>query len=815
MNDDVQDIKESPYQADIKGAWDEFYDEKMSSCQQMCAELIIKYPEKSGCNYLLAHVFRESKQYQQSVDEFMIALGKDDCGNAGYIYYWLGEIYGKSAWIDDEDKYIYDKAKSEQFYEQAKACESYPPDLLFRNDYKLKGQQKVDNYELGISKFPDLPDFYIKLAQHYAQMALSELQMATLDRALEKNFASASLFYNIGCIYYKNNNFSAAIEYLEKAIVNNTEHSNYNFAINYWLGKSAEKKGDFAKSESYYTAAYKDEKEHNDRMFGFLGLIGLYLKTNNRLKINELILNLDIKAGLISEMGNINGGPVNLSHYATDDIRFESLNDLYKQFSKITLDRGNEHLNGKIWLVRCFMAVNLSKYNDQFKAIINARKYISNYHYDFLDELHAQALRNVLFYKTENASDVAKFYDILIKDLDADYDLGAFILKYSDNIINLLFEHKFFDKIIAFSEYLNLEKLEESDCLFKIAYACAHVKNYSKAKQLYEQYLKVHGENSAVLNNLGILIVNDNRYDEAIELYKRGIKLAPDDVNLNNNLKFAVQKLAAEEERINREKNLRQEYLKSENDWVLDKLLYFVTEVKKDEGFDNWEVPLAKYKFQKYLSVDKQRADSLMTQWLNKGYLKDTGDRHDYNVVIYAINPFIEDEIKRVQKRKIPKEWIDSFVQISVDILDACSYFAMMDKIGRANKKFRTLLERDFNELTYNYLVGHEKATIVLSGSLVELALIYYCEKKKLTSINWNDPKGNVKSKKLYDCVLNELIAYVEQSKSFGADFTHLSNLSRIYRNFVHPGKELKSPLDKSKANICYLNTIEILKNIL
>jgi tetratricopeptide (TPR) repeat protein len=614
--------------------------------------------------------------------------------------------------------------------------------------------------------------------------------------------------------------YSVAIEFLEKALEYNTEHSNYKFAINYWLGRAAEKNGNPAKAEKHYTSAYREEKDHNDKMFGFLGLIGLYLESEDRQQLNELIVNLEIKSGLISEMGNITGGPVHLSNYVTDDIRFENLVELYRRFCKITFDRSNNHLNGKIWLIRCFMAVNLSKTSDQYKAVVNARKYLNSYQYDFLDDLHTQALRDLFYMKCENAADLIKFLDTLIKDLNSDYNLGTFILKYSDSVVDRLYEQQLYDRIVEFSDYLNLEKLESAELLFKIAFSHAHVKEYAKAKVLYEQYLSVYNESSAVLNNLGILFANDNRFNEAIDLYKRGLKLAPDDTNLNKNLRFAEQKRDAEQERFNREANLRKEYLastnllKSENDWVLDKLLQFIGEVKKDEGFEDWEVPLAKYKFQKYLGVDKQRAESLTVQWLNKGYLKDTGYRHDYNVIIYAINPFIEDEIKRVQKRKIPKEWINSFVQISVDTLDACGYFSMMDKIAKSSKKFRPLLERDFNELTYNYLVGHEKATVILSGSLVELALIYFCEKKKFTSINWNDPKGNPKTKKLYDCVLNDLIMYVEQSQSFGTDFTHLSNLSRIYRNFVHPGKELKSSLDKSKANICYLNTIEILKNI-
>ncbi|MBK0383635.1 hypothetical protein I5M32_11765 [Pedobacter sp. SD-b] len=213
MNDDVQKIKETPYQSEINKAWDEFHKDNIDVSQQICLKLISQYSDKSSCNYLLGHIHRIKKLFQQSADEFQAALEKDNGSNAGYIYYWLGEIYGESGWGDDECIYIYDRNKSDQFYEQAKACESYPADLLFKNGYKLKGKQRVDNYELGISKFPEMPDFYIKLSHHYEQLGLSDLQLATLERALENDWLSASIFYNLGLFYYKKGNFSVARDY--------------------------------------------------------------------------------------------------------------------------------------------------------------------------------------------------------------------------------------------------------------------------------------------------------------------------------------------------------------------------------------------------------------------------------------------------------------------------------------------------------------------------------------------------------------------------------------------------------------------------
>jgi hypothetical protein len=43
-----------------------------------------------------------------------------------------------------------------------------------------------------------------------------------------------------------------------------------------------------------------------------------------------------------------------------------------------------------------------------------------------------------------------------------------------------------------------------------------------------------------------------------------------------------------------------------------------------------------------------------------------------------------------------------------------------------------------------------------------------------------------------------------------------MGNISRIYRNFVHPGKELREAesLNQAKADLCFVSTIEILLSV-
>jgi hypothetical protein len=111
--------------------------------------------------------------------------------------------------------------------------------------------------------------------------------------------------------------------------------------------------------------------------------------------------------------------------------------------------------------------------------------------------------------------------------------------------------------------------------------------------------------------------------------------------------------------------------------------------------------------------------------------------------------------------------------------------------------------------------MGNDKAVVILSGSIVEMLLIYFCEKKKVKNISYQRHSKMI-SKKLYECDLGDLLSYFEENKYLGDVVIHMGNISRIYRNFVHPGKELREQmvLDQAKANLCFVSTLEILNRV-
>jgi tetratricopeptide (TPR) repeat protein len=238
----------------------------------------------------------------------------------------------------------------------------------------------------------------------------------------------------------------------------------------------------------------------------------------------------------------------------------------------------------------------------------------------------------------------------------------------------------------------------------------------------------------------------------------------------------------------------------------------------------------AKYYYEKYLKSSPKSSAALNNLGvihqelgelekaisLYKEAIKYGADDELYQNNLKITSQLLEKRFQEEKQKKIPEHWNSSIKNINVNRLDDWGYFEIIQRIEKINKKYKKIIERDFKELFFNYLVNNYKSTVVLSGSLVEMIIIYYCDKKNFKMIPVKNSKGSVQNKKLYDCVLNELIPFIGDKNIFGTDFHHLGNLARIYRNYIHPALELKSNTDiKSKADLCFISAIEIIKKII
>jgi hypothetical protein len=401
-----------------------------------------------------------------------------------------------------------------------------------------------------------------------------------------------------------------------------------------------------------------------------------------------------------------------------------------------------------------------------------------------------------------------------IKYLKKLYEEDEFDEAYaqSKNFILELFKEKRYKDIVEADK-----KLESVPFIFEVAYAYDENGDKSKAEEIYETILSFPGEenNSAILNNLSNIKKSSDKIKEAFDLIQRAKKIDAKDEIIDRN----YQNLLGI---INEQKAIEQNYknavdlIQRENDFVVGKLKNFFTNIKKEIGFKNNQVAIPNWKFKVLMCTDEQKAESLKKQWIEKGYIRKTNQKIDNFVAIYEINNHIEKAIKKAQSTKINKKWIEGFENVNISKLEKIGYFEILSKIQKINKKFKFLLERDFNELTFNYLVGNEKSVIIMAGSLVETLLIYHCEKKKTKKITYQIQNKAIQ-KDLYDCDLGDLLNYFEQGKIMSNLFVHLGNIARIYRNFIHPGKELREfeRLDQTKADLCYISAIEIIKKLI
>jgi len=401
-----------------------------------------------------------------------------------------------------------------------------------------------------------------------------------------------------------------------------------------------------------------------------------------------------------------------------------------------------------------------------------------------------------------------------IKSLKKLYDEEKFDDAHaeSESFVLELFKEKKYKDIVEADK-----KLESVPIIFEVAYAYSEMGDENKAEEIYETILSFPGEenNSAILNNLSNIKKSKGKIKEAFDLIQKAKKKDTEDEIIDRNYQNLLG-IINEQEAIKQNYKNAVSLIQKENDFVIGKLKNFFTNIKKESGLKNNQIAIPNWKFKVLMGTDDQKADSLKKQWIEKGYIRKTDQRTENLVSVYEINCHIEKAIEKAQNTKINKKWIDGFENIDILKLEKIGYFEILPRIRKINKKFKFLLERDFNELTFNYLVGNEKSVIVIAGSLIEAVLIYHCEKKKIKKINYQIQNKAIQ-KDLYDCDLGDLLNYFEQGKIMSDLLVHLGNISRIHRNFIHPGKEVREfeKLDQTKSDLCYISAVEIIKKLI
>jgi hypothetical protein len=381
-------------------------------------------------------------------------------------------------------------------------------------------------------------------------------------------------------------------------------------------------------------------------------------------------------------------------------------------------------------------------------------------------------------------------------------------------LIQDLFQERKFVKIVELF-YSDVCEAQETFYTFEVAYALSETGYIDEAENVYEYLLQSGTTNSAILNNLSHIKETKHQIKEAFDLIRRAYELDPhDEVIAGNylNLLSIIQK----QEAIQQKFQNALDYLQDENDFVIEKLKMFVKNLKQEAEFRNNRVAIPKWKFTVLMETNSQQADLLSEQWLEKGYFRDTGQRGAHLIPIYEVNPFLEEELSKIQQKELPFKWTNELKELTIENLERFSYFSTLHKIRKIKGRYKDIAERDLNELFLNYLMKNEKAVIILSGSLVEVVLMYYCEEKEITYF-YQQRKNKTVKRDLYDSDLGEILNHLQEKKILSEVVVHVGNIARIYRNFIHPGRELREPelLSQSKSNLCFISALEIVNALL
>ncbi|WP_395974315.1 hypothetical protein [Chryseobacterium cucumeris] len=813
-------------------AWDFYDNNDYKKVEKTCSEIIEKFPNKFTGYYILGIIRHTEKQYKEAVNCFESVLEKDTEKKVfGLVYYWLGEIYGTEYdWDWDTNtksiNQIYDYEKSIYNYEKSFEYENYPRETveklidIFRNDY----YKRCHILKKSIEKLENDAEFLTEYSKSLIQINKRKEAYSFLEKKCE--VYNYSIFhYQLSKMYYEDSEFNNSLANCEIALKNYKGDSNYVLiGLNYSLGKIHYKKKEWLSAYNYFKKSFDIIIDNNLNteyinhnfwvcIFGIIASLG-YLKRIP--EITNFINSLTFLPENLSYLEFEFILTLNNTHTDTEVELYERKNT--SLLTQLKNKSKNLDFKTKISWLLYILYLNQQE-SDKQQNVLREILSNDNYRFDILYEKLGETYNEQIKFNNENLQ-------LLLQDLEEYPQFNTnFEAFYVASIIDTLFANKKYSQIISLQDNFDYTQLNEVDKWFEIAYSYNEIDKIQEAQKIYESLYK-NRKTGAILNNLANIYSNktDIIYvEKAVQMYEEAIKIEGNNELYERNLKNTkkiFEKLSKEknnEDYINSSFKKSLLLIKNEDYFSLDSLNNFLNNIKKEEDFKNGEIPIQNEYFPSLIKTNIVNALKLKDIWISKNYILPTNNFDNYNIPIYRVNPYIQEELIKqrqlIYEKDIPIKWIDGFAKLNISRLDEIEYFILKEKISKFNKKYKDLVFRDFDELVLNYLVGNIKSTVVLSGSFVELILTFYLERKKVRSVIYSQ-NGRTINKNIYDCTLHDLISFIEENNYFGKDFFHLTNLSRVYRNFIHPGRELKDELNKGKSDICFFSTLEVLKKV-
>ena len=729
----------------------------------------------------------EDKMNKQEYDELEDVLSENS--EDLIVKYQLGIVYS----YQDEKK-----QKAIEIFKELIEMDFHKPYIyIFLADHTFDYKERVNIIKCGVTLFPKNEILNRFLLEKTTDISEGERIYSNLsDKECLVDYDNLKLSE----LYYQDKNYEQVIKYLDRIDLQEQNDYANNYIVllknicNYYLKKNI----NLNETRKYTIGNLKEE-------FGYLGFyleIAHYINKKDYKKVNELTTNLpyDIFSDTFFEIF------VKDSRYPC----YFDFEDLLNDINSIILksDEVEKKAKNKIETIKIIYKL---QYNCE--EIELSKKEIKDYIKILKDELaenKEECLVEIYFellIKNKNEEEAINFifenylysfrYDKVIDFENYEFSLSTVRLIYSKIIsknlrteinkkeekliialIKLLCIHKEYSKVCDISEkYESKIDFYKKNVLFEIAYSYAEIENYSKAEQLYLKLLKKEKNNSSALNNLGIIYEKQGKIDKVLEYLQKAESINHNETHIRNIKRCNI---TLEEKRKNLEEIIEgKENIKKENVFIINKFQTF-SEHKNDNG----DIICSYSELPVFLNINSEKANEVLNTFLRKKYLfKQTNHSYDTNKSVYRINNDVEEEIINIKNsNKLMNDVANKLNSISLESMEKMNLNDKFSKISNiTDLEISSILKRDYYELFMAYTIENQKSVTILAGAIIETILIYVIKKKEPTV-------GN----NIYDLDLTQLLNKCQNNNYISSVPLNFINGLKRYRNFVHPGVEIR-----------------------
>ncbi len=457
-----------------------------------------------------------------------------------------------------------------------------------------------------------------------------------------------------------------------------------------------------------------------------------------------------------------------------------------KEFQKIINEEMKKNNDINLYLNLMDIYYKLGDNKKYFDTYIKALENFKDIKYIYLTNFNASELEYVKDYVINN-----------VKIYDFNSERYQYLI---ENLVKELHKNQKYSDIVKLMDAINYKKLDYIKFGFEIAYAFSENNRTDIAKDIYESYINKYPDSDAAINNLGVIYKQEKNYEKALECYIKAENLSHNDI-YSNNITSCTELI----EQLDKEKELEYkalEFFEKENIWIIDRIKYFY-----DEADENGNVICPYKKLPIILKCREDKAQDVLKQMLEKGYLfRNKEHNYDTNASVYKINYSIQRQIQEIEKENILiNSLTNNLNNFTIENLSNIEYNKIIARLNSIKpKKIKNIFIRDYNELVFNYLTNQQKTVVLMSGTLVELLLLFILKKKKIVKYKVG---SNQKEKKIVEMDITEMLEVCDKEKLVQNTPKKFIDGLKHFRNFIHPGKELREKtleLDKSTIELSF-----------